>query len=333
MMARPWHSDIWQRLRERRAQQRLPHALLLCGPAGLGKREFAESLGALLLCDRDGDAACGTCRSCRLYAARVQRDAEEMRPDGTLAHPYGHSGHPDAKFVGHALNEKSSPKKMYSEIVVEQMRELSQWLALSAHYGRAKFALIDPADGLNVAAANALLKTLEEPNPGCYLLLVSSAPARLSATIRSRCQRIDFALPTAAQAQHWLVEQKVDARTATAALQAAGGNPGIALELIRSGGLALRDEVNRDLRDLRTGKAALNDVANRWAKSLPEQRLWFAAMLLQAQGRDDASVLTSGGDLPKLAAWFDRINRARESLRGPLRAELVVLDALAGLTA
>lgn len=334
MTLAPWHADNWQRLLARRAQGRLPHALLLAGPAGLGKRAFAEALAGVLLCERGGDVTCGECRSCRLYATRVQRDPEESRPDGSLAHADGHSGHPDARFVSFALNEKSSPKKMYTVITVEQMRDLSGWLALTAHYGRAKVALIDPADALNDNAANALLKTLEEPDNGCFLVLISSQPARLPATIRSRCQRIDFALPPPAQAQAWLVAQQVDAKSAAAALQAAGGNPGTALELVRSGGLALRDEVDRDLRDLRAGKAAASDVANRWARSLPEQRLWFAAMLLQAQVRErsDVPALTSPGDLPKLSAGFDRINRARDALRGPLRPELVVLDALSVLT-
>lgn len=331
MNIEPWQEHAWKHLLARRAQGRLAHALLLAGPAGLGKRAFAERLGAMLLCEAAGDQACGRCRSCHLFAARVQREPEEMRPDGTPAHPDGHTGHPDVRFVGYVLNEKSSPRRMYADIVVEQMRELGQWLALSPHYGRAKFALIDPADGLNVAAANALLKTLEEPNPGCFLVLVSARPARLAATIRSRCQRIDFALPDAAQALQWLQAQALDARTAQAALHAAGGNPGVALELVRNGGLALRDEVERDLRDLRSGKAQPELVATRWAKSEAAQRLWFAAMLVHEQASAPVA-LTCPGELHKLSAGFARLNRARDALRGPLRAELVLLEALSGLS-
>src|SRR5262249_30252745 len=185
-----WLGEPWQRVAARFAQGSLPHALLLAGPPGLGQRAFAERLAALILCHEPGVDPCGRCRSCRLFASRAQRDPEETRPDGALAHPDGHPVHPDGKFVGHAWNEKQ--KKMYTEIVVEQVRDLSAWLALTAQFGNGQVALIDPADAMNPAAANALLKTLEEPSPGSFVLLVSAHPARIVPTIRSRCQRIDF---------------------------------------------------------------------------------------------------------------------------------------------
>ena len=116
-----------------------------------------------------------------MFAARYQRDPVETRPDESLAHPLGHTGHPDVRFVGFELNEKSSPKKMYQELVIEQVRELSAWLALTPSNERGKVALIEPAHLLNQAAANALLKTLEEPVPGRYLMLVCEQPARLIA--------------------------------------------------------------------------------------------------------------------------------------------------------
>ena len=324
----PWHTDAWQRLLARRVQDRLPHALLLSGPPGLGKRDFAEHLAAAILCEQ-ADAPCGNCRSCRLFANRAQRDPEETRPDGSLAQPHGHPGHPDARFVGHILNEKSNPKKMFSELVVDQVRELSEWLALPPQLGRAQVALLDPADQMNAAAANALLKTLEEPGERRHLILLTSKPARLPATIRSRCQRIDFQLPPREQALPWLAQQGVDAKTAATALDVAAGNPGIALELAKSGGLELHAEVDADLRALCGGTASASQIANRWSKSDPERRLWFAAMHLQ----DLARALTAPAELPKLAAGFDRINRAREQLRGPLRPELVILDALSALAA
>ena len=328
MTLAPWHAGNWQRLLARRAQDRFPHALLLCGAAGLGQRDFAERLAAMILCEKD-DAPCGTCHACHLYAQRFQRDPEETRPDGTLAQPQGHPGHPDARFVGHALNEKSSPKKMYTELTVDQIRDLSAWLVLPPQLGRAQVALIDPADELNVAASNALLKTLEEPGERRHLILVSSRPARLSATIRSRCQRIEFHLPPREQAQAWLAGQGLSAKVAGAALDAASGNPGLALELTNAGGLELRAEVDADMQALRAGNASPALIANRWSKSDPERCLWFAARHLQ----DRARALTAPTELPKLSAGFDRINRAREQLRGPLRTELVILDALAALAA
>jgi DNA polymerase-3 subunit delta' len=330
----PWHEEAWRQLAEQRARGRFPHALLLCGPAGLGKRAFAEHAAAMLLCERDAEAPCGQCRSCRLFASRSQRDPEETRPDGSPAQPHGHCGHPDARFVGHVLNEKSSPKKMYTELVVDQIRDLSAWLALPPQFGRAQVALLDPADDLNVAAANALLKTLEEPGDGRHLMLLSSNPARLSATIRSRCQLIDFRLPPTAQALAWLAAEGIDTKTAAAALGASGGNPGVALNWAGSGGLALREEVATDLRAVRAGKTSPIEVANRWSRDSADTRLWFAAALVQAEVQAHARgaigplALTLRGDLTKLAAWFDQANRARGQLRGPLRPELVLLDVL-----
>ena len=334
----PWHEDNWRSLAQRRTQGRFPHALLLCGPQGLGKRAFAERAAALLLCERDAGAPCGECRGCRLFASRSQRDPEETRPDGSLAQPHGHPGHPDARFVGHALNEKSSPKRMYSELVVEQIRELSAWLALPPQLGRAQVALIDPADELNIAAANALLKTLEEPGEQRHLILVSSQPARLPATIRSRCQRIEFPVPPLALAQQWLVEQGVDAKAASAALSAAGGNPGLALSWTKNGGMAVRDEVATDLRGLHAGTKSAVEVANRWSKDDAATRLWFAAALAreeaqaQAQGRNGPLALTARPEFTKLAAWFDQANRARAQLRSPLRPELLLLEALSSVS-
>lgn len=333
MMIAPWQEEMWSSLAERRVRGNLPHAILLCGPAGLGKRTFAERVTAMLLCAQT-DAPCGHCRSCRLFANRAQRDPEETRPDGTMAQPNGHPGHPDARFFGHVLNEKSSPKKMYTELVVEQIRDLSAWLSLPPQMGRAQIALIDPADGLNINAANALLKTLEEPGAGRHLILVSSEPARLSATIRSRCQRIDFRLPTTAQALAWLAAKGVDAKTAASGLAASGGNPGLALTWASSGGLALRDEVAADLRALHAGKTTPLEVANRWSKAEAETRLWFAAALAQdeaqaqARGITGPLALTTGLDFTKLMVWFDQANRARGHLRGPLRPELVLLEVL-----
>ena len=314
MTLAPWHAQDWQRLLARRAQDRLPHALLLCGPVGLGKRAFADAFVAALLCERavghkDG-SACDKCRACALLKA---------------------GSHPDAVRVTLELRDDGggTDQKRRTEIIVDQIRSLGERLALTPQFGGMQIALIDPADAMNASAANALLKTLEEPTPATVIILVADRPARLPATIRSRCQRIDFHLPPRAQALAWMSGQGVDAKTAPAALDVAAGNPGVALELAKSGGLALHAEVDADLRALRGGKATASQIAMRWSKSEPERRLWFAAMQLQ----DCARALTAPAELPKLAAGFDCINRAREQLRGPLRAELVILDALSALAA
>lgn len=328
----PWQAETWRAVHARLAAGALPHALLLVGPEGIGKRAFAEELAALLLCQERSERACGHCRACTLYAVRAQRDPEETRPDGSLSQPRGHAGHPDAKFVGFVLNDKS--KKMYAEIVVEQVRELSAWLALTPQFGGAMVGLIEPADALNVAAGNALLKTLEEPSPGRYLILVTAHPSRLPATIRSRCQRIDFKLPATDAALAWLHGQGLEHARAHAALAASGGNPALALAWARGDRLELADEVGADLQALHAGRRDPLDVANAWARSEPDMRLAFAASLVQREARALARrergplALTADADLTKLAHWFDRANAMRELLRGPLRAELALLELL-----
>jgi DNA polymerase-3 subunit delta' len=307
MTLAPWHAQDWQRLLARRAQDRLPHALLLSGAAGLGKRAFADAFVATLLCERRGEhdegLACGQCRACALLKA---------------------GSHPDAVRVTLELRDDGTPR---TEITVDQIRILGERLALTPQFGGLQIALIDPADAMNASAANALLKTLEEPTPATLIALIADRPARLPATIRSRCQRVDFHLPPRAQALAWLGQQGVEGQTAAKALDVAAGNPGVALELARSDGLKLHAEVDADLRALFDGTAPASQIANRWSKSDPERRLWFAAMQL----REAARALTAPAEMPKLAAGFDRINRAREQLRGPLRPELVILDALSAL--
>ena len=178
---------------------------------------------------------------------------------------------------------------------------------------------------MNQSASNALLKTLEEPTPATVIILVTDQASRLSATIRSRCQRIDVKLPTMDEATAWLKEQGVNDKNADTALQASGGNPGLALKWAKEGGLAVRNEVIADLRGLMSGKHSAVDVANRWSKADPDTRLWFAAGLIRDEAQSQASgtpgplALTSRRDFTKLSRWFDHSNRARAQMRGPLR--------------
>ena len=292
----------------------------------LGKRLVAERLAQRLLCQAEGAARpCGQCRACRLYLSRSQKDPLEQRPDGSPSQPWGHPGHPDAIFVGHAWRLTPSPPRQMTVIPVDQVRELSARLATTPQYGSAKVAIIDPADDMNDAAANALLKTLEEPVPGRYLWLLCANPARLPATIRSRCQRLEFRLPPVDEAAAWLRAQGHAAADADAALEAARGHPGLADAWLRDGGLALRREVAAGLARLASNAASPLDLAKDWtADELAAQRLLHAADL----SRDEAAGLTDPARIRKLAAWFDSANRTRELLRSTVRADLAVADLL-----
>jgi len=198
----PWCMPAWDVLAARAASGSLPHALLVCGPAGLGKRALTEAFVRARLCEslRDG-RACGSCRACRLLAA------------GT---------HPDRVLV--TLEENPKTHKMRTEIVVDQVRALSARLAMASQLGGWQVAVIDPAEAMNTAAQNALLKTLEEPTASSLIVLVADHPWDLNPTVRSRCQRVEIALPTPAQATAWLESRGV--ADPAAVLAAAGGHPG-----------------------------------------------------------------------------------------------------------
>jgi DNA polymerase-3 subunit delta' len=305
------------------AEGRLGHALLLTGPAALGKRDVAEALAKRLLCSapRADGFACGQCRSCQLFPMQVI---------GLLTT----QSHPDLQRIGLEPNEKGD--KLRTEITVEQVRKLGQWLALTPQLGGAQVAIIDAADLMNTACANALLKTLEEPSPNRYLLLVTSKPGRLPATVRSRCQRLEFRVPPTSEALAWLESRGLKADAAAAALEAARGNPGQAALWATEGSLQLRREVGDDLAAVGSGRASPVETAQQWlGDERAELRLRFAAELAldAASSRWRAPAgkgagLTAPADFSKLSAWFDAVNRSREQLRSPLRNDLVLAGLL-----
>ncbi len=156
------------------ARHAFPHALLLAGSEGAGIERLAESLAAGLLCDRalaDG-GACGECSACRLLAA---------------------GNHPDLLWLSPAEADEAAGRKASSQIRVEAVRQLIATLALSPYHGATRVSIIQPAEAMNPATANALLKVLEEPPPGNLLLLISHRPLRLLPTIRSRCLQVRVA--------------------------------------------------------------------------------------------------------------------------------------------
>src|SRR5450631_1519978 len=152
------------------ARERWPHALLIAGPQGVGKRLLALHLARALLCETplSNGRACGTCIGCGLVERR---------------------SHPDLRLIEPFTYDDDGVATPVDAIGVDAIRDLTRFAQLSSHRGGAKVAVVVPADALNAAAANALLKTLEEPPPRTNLLLVSHRPGRLPATITSRCRR------------------------------------------------------------------------------------------------------------------------------------------------
>ena len=302
----PWQQRAYDHAVAALDAGRLGHGLLVCGPAGLGKRAVLDRLARRVLAqqrDAHGEPAPGD-RSTRLIDA------------GT---------HPDLQVISFVATKDGS--KLRTEIVIDQIREVSQKLALTPQYGGAQVALIDPADAINRSACNALLKTLEEPAPGRYLWLVSAQPARLPATIRSRCQRIEFRLPPREEALAWLQAQGHAAAEAARALDAARGHPGLADDWLRHDGLALREAVARDLQRLEKGEIGVVETAQRWANDeLADARLRHAADLALEQA--GTLGLTDPARLNKLATWFDAANRTRDLLRTTVRGDLAMVELL-----
>jgi DNA polymerase-3 subunit delta' len=223
---------------------------------------------------------------------------------------------------------------MRKEIVVDQVRALSARLALASQFGGWQVAVIDPADAMNQAAQNALLKTLEEPSDASLIVLIADQPWRLTATIRSRCQRVDFEIPARADALAWLAARGVEA--ADAVLAAAGGNPGQAWLLAEQGGMQRRQDVARDLLALAAGRAFAREVGKTWAADEPAQRLEQAVRLLEGALRARAvgqrTRFDPGWDAATLAANVASADRLRARLNGPLRGDLALFEWLDGMT-
>lgn len=202
----PWQSAPWNRLTE--LKNRLPHAVLLHGPAGTGKENIVASWVRALLCQsvRQDGHACGECMSCKWMAQEHHPDFRVLEPESEETESSG---------------KRPSKKK---QISVQQIRELSDFLELSSHRnGGLRIALVMPAESLNMASANALLKMLEEPPENMMFVLVADHPQKLLPTILSRCQKVELPLPQQEEALAWLTQQNLVEKEAMLAY--VGGAP------------------------------------------------------------------------------------------------------------
>ena len=196
--------------------ERLPHAVLLVGPAGVGKTAFSEQLAALLLCESVAPSltACGECQACRWLDAGNHPDFRRVAPDGDDEAEEG---------ATEKAGEKAK-KKSPGIIRIAQIRELESFVFTGSHRNGNRVVLITEADAMPPAAANSLLKILEEPPSSVYFILVSSKTKSLLPTIRSRCRVIPFGAPDAAAATAWLADAGLE-KQAARYLQLAGGAP------------------------------------------------------------------------------------------------------------
>ncbi len=211
------------------------HALLVHGPEGVGQFELALALAKGWLCEAGaafaGQRPCGVCSSCRLVQARSHPDLLVLLPDAlreALGWPQG--GAAAEEGVGSDKPAKAKPSK---EIKVEAVRLVVAFAQTTAARGRCKAIVVHPAERMNIVAANALLKTLEEPPGQARFVLSCAAPQALLATIRSRCQSVQLELPARDVGLAWLETHGVE--RADVMLAACGGQPQAALQLLRQG--------------------------------------------------------------------------------------------------
>ncbi|WP_440995442.1 DNA polymerase III subunit delta' [Arhodomonas sp. SL1] len=307
----PWHDSAWGRLRGRIEAGTLAHALLIHGPRGVGRRALAGRIAARLLCrspDAEGEA-CGHCHGCRLRRT---------------------GAHPDYHVV-----EVTEGR---TRIRVGQIRELTEFANLSSQYGEHRVIALPEADRMNTEAANALLKTLEEPPARAVILLVCERPTALPATIRSRCQRIALQAPAPAAARRWLGDAHADAASL---LGLAGGAPLRALALAEGEGLAQYRQLIGQLRALYRSELSPTVAAAQWQGM---DRSAFIELLQMAAGEIARRAATGAGHGPEveglseLAAWVDcgaaqafyrHVTRLRADAGQPLNAQLLIEGVLA----
>jgi DNA polymerase-3 subunit delta' len=314
----PWQTGARELLESAVAGDRFPHALLLHGPAGVGKDQFAAALAAALVCRGRGVRleACGRCAECALSQA---------------------GSHPDLHWLRRPEDRRS--------ISVDQVREIAERLALTSMRRGWRVAIVTPAHTMTHNAQNALLKTLEEPAAGTLLVLVSSRPSSLLPTLRSRCQRIEIARPPAALAQDWLAARLATPPPARL-LDLARGAPLRALELaphfedLDAGMSELLEACLAGQRDV---TATAQEMMG---EGLPVRLDWLENWLadiarLRLLGDGTPVTLPGGAVLQRAAAevnitvvfaLVDRLREVKRLLDGSAAAQLLVEAWLIGLT-
>jgi DNA polymerase III subunit delta' len=306
----PWHEPARLRMQAAASAGRLPHAILVHGPGGVGKERFAAALAATFLCTGRGERfeACGHCAECALCRAGSHPDLHWLRPPE------------DKKSIG-----------------VDQVREACEQLSMTSMRRGFRIAIVQPAQSMTANAQNALLKTLEEPAPRTLLMLVTSRPSVLRATLRSRCQRLEIGCPPAPVAEAWL-EAQTGAPVAGGLLDLAGGAPLRALE-IAPHFEALDGQMTALLEDLLAGRVeACAAAAEMLGDGLGARLDWLESLLVRLiRGRavpTGTQVTLRGGPVLQRAAaevnisaafrLVDRVREVRRLLEGSAAAQLLV---------
>ncbi|OGT31389.1 MAG: DNA polymerase III subunit delta' [Gammaproteobacteria bacterium RIFCSPHIGHO2_12_FULL_35_23] len=233
----PWQIKQWEVFKASLLNNKIAHAYLLVGLSGLGKLNFATVLSQILLCEKINNQgfACLNCQSCKLFQAKT---------------------HPDYQLI--------TPLEEGKIIKISQVRELIESVTKTPQVSKYKVIVLSPADAMNKAAANALLKTLEEPAGNTIIILISNQPHNLPATVQSRCSKIKFNVPAEAIASHWLIEQIEDKKEVKVLLKLAFGSPLKALAIKESVEFEYRRQWFTEWLAWQEGRIAFHEIVAKW---------------------------------------------------------------------
>ncbi len=328
----PWHRPVWDAMRSSPSQ---PQALLITGPEGSGIPLLALALVQARLCDHpaiDTGVACGTCRACDWFVAGHHPDVLRIGNDVALP------GEPEAE-GGEGRSKASEAREESAKsrnIPVGEVRRITNFLQVASNGAAGRFVILSPADGMNTAAANALLKILEEPPANTTLVLVSSRETRLLPTVRSRCQVIRLPRPEHDEALRWVTSHSI--ANPALALDLAGQAP-IAAAALDADFWAARDRLIGALGRKDISGPALMAIGEALPLPilLPLLHSWvFDCLSVATTGRvryhtDQVSAVTSAArrqDVDALLAFEQRLRGARRLVDHPLSPKLVAGDLL-----
>jgi DNA polymerase-3 subunit delta' len=319
-MLYPWQENQWQYLLQ--LKQRMPHALLLHGSAGIGKLALAHEYAQASLCEspQENGHACGTCKACNWYAQGSHPDFRLLEPESLTEQP--------------GAEEKQSSKKSSTIISVAQVRELADFVNLSTHRHGMRVILIHPAETMNPQAANSLLKILEEPAPNTLFILISHQSQRLLPTVRSRCHKIEFPLPANDVALRWLEGQGVV--ESAACLAQAGRAPLRALALNDTeyqsqrkaflGEIANPEKLEALVVAEKNAKTGLPDIVEwlqKWTHDLTRLKMG-ASIQYQPDWETSLRGLEKKVNLSRLLDFQRELLTVRRALHHPLNSQLVL---------
>ncbi|GGI16737.1 DNA polymerase III subunit delta' [Oxalicibacterium faecigallinarum] len=332
----PWHGNAWQQWQQLRA--RLPHAVLFYGTQGTGKTHFAEACAAALLCETPDATghACGSCIACGWFAQYSHPDFRRVRPEALEDDGAEGDEESDTK-------KAKSTKAPSKDIKIDQVRALGDFMNVSTHRSGMRVVLLHPVEALNTAAANSLLKMLEEPPPHTIFLMVSNGLDRLLPTILSRCRKFALPMPDQAQALQWLREQ--DVKDADGWLAEQGGAPLAAMDASLGEGREAMDILLRQLAQpsvegaLKTAdalqKIPVPDLVawqQRWLYDVLSSKLAGTIRYYPRFGKE-LMRLAQGVDTAALLQAIKAIGERRAIADHPLAPKLFIEDMLLEYTA